>query len=337
MDSKEFVREDTSKQVQTILLKDINAIIAEVLGERYRDYRRRWEAATNFELCGKYPIHLDLELNYGCNLRCKMCFFSTPKSMRHWEPKKRLLDLELVKRMISDGIPHGLSSIGTSVYNEPLLRKDIIEFCSWARSEGIVDIIFVTNGTLLTKEISERIIDAGITKLRFSLDAYSKELYEKIRVGANYEKTMDNIHYFLNLKKKMGKILPVTSVNFVLMEENEHEIESFKKYWSNHVDFIVVQNLLPTDHTEVHVAGTHAVAENFKCPQPWQRLIVRSDGSVIPCTYLNKHFMQLGNIHEKSIYDMWNSEFMDKLRNDQKNGLYKKYNACLNCSTSFTS
>ncbi len=328
--------EDTTKQVQTLWLKDINGILSDAVGERYADYRRRWDAATAFQHCGKYPIHIDLELNYGCNLRCRMCLFSLPKSRRKNEPKQKLLDLDRVKTIIRDGIPHGLASLGTSFYNEPLLRKDIFDFCSWARSEGIVDIIMATNGTLLTEAMSERVIDSGVTKLRFSLDAFSKDVYEKIRVGAHFEKTMGNIHNFLRIRNAKGVDIPVVSVNFVLMKENEHELEAFKAYWSKYVDFIVIQNLVRLDDTDTQFSDYKALAQDFRCPQPWQRLIIRSDGTVLPCTYHEAHSMSLGNIYRDSVYDMWNSAFMNTLRSTHKAGLYRQIETCKACASKST-
>ena len=56
--------------------------------------------------------------------------------------------------------------------------------------------------------------DCGVTQLFFSIDAASKETYDKIRKGSDWDKVMKNINYFLDLKKKKGKKLPVTRVNF---------------------------------------------------------------------------------------------------------------------------
>lgn len=337
MKENNYIREDSTKQVKFLADFDINEYLGIIIGEKFQDYRKRWDAATNFEHCGEYPIHLDIELNNYCNLRCAICEYDLAEEFKKDQTPKMQIDIELVKKIIIDGIPLGLSSIGTSVNNEPFMKKDIVDFCRWASQNGVLDIIVTTNATLMTKEISDSIIDSGITRLRFSLDAYSKDLYEQIRIGAKYEKTIENIEYFLSLKKKLNKKLPVTSVNFVLMEKNRAELEQFKNYWRDKVDFVAVQNLVPVDHTEMRVSDLRPVVENFRCPQPFQRLLIRADGEVMPCTYCNKGHYVLGNVYEKSVREMWKSDFMQQLRKAQLNGNYRNYKTCVDCSSSFCS
>ena len=64
----------------------------------------------------------------------------------------------------------------------------------------------------------KKILEAGLTRLRFSLDAATKETFEKIRIGADYESVMKNIERFVELRNKGGYKLPVIGVNFVKMK-----------------------------------------------------------------------------------------------------------------------
>ena len=52
---------------------------------------------------------------------------------------------------------------------------------------------FTTNATLLNDTISKKIIDSGVDVVFFSVDGASKETFEKIRVGANFERVKENI------------------------------------------------------------------------------------------------------------------------------------------------
>jgi len=45
--------------------------------EQWNSYRENWEKCSRLEIETKYPSHLELELNYSCNLRCPMCTWST--------------------------------------------------------------------------------------------------------------------------------------------------------------------------------------------------------------------------------------------------------------------
>ncbi|MFC1577315.1 radical SAM/SPASM domain-containing protein [Candidatus Omnitrophota bacterium] len=331
---KKKARIDATEQVCTVSFgEDINVFLGNILGKDFQKYRRCWEKATDFKLMTDYPIHIDFEMNYSCNLRCPMCVFGLPRSKRPYEPKQHIFSLEKAKEIIREGVPLGLRSICAGYYGEPLLRKGIIEFCNWAGKNGILDIIFVTNATLMTKEVSRAILDSKITRLRFSLDAVSKELYEKIRVGADYEDTYGNILEFLRLKKEKKLPLPVTSVNFVLMKTNEHELDDFKAFWKDKVDYVVIQQLVNINPDKTSKAERRRIARRFRCPQPFQRVEIRADGLVIPCCSGFGEKMPLGNVFKDSIKNMWKSYQEEHLREIHKKGEYFKDPICLKCAS----
>lgn len=60
-----------------------------------------------------------------------------------------------------------------------------------------------TNGQLFNKENMEKIknLDNIPIKVAISVDASSKECYEKLRIGANWEILMKNLIYINQLKK----------------------------------------------------------------------------------------------------------------------------------------
>ncbi len=65
------------------------------------------------EICEVFPaayhfsIHLDIELNSTCNLRCIKCYHSFDKP----EPKE--MPIDLVKKIIDEGVEKELASIKT--------------------------------------------------------------------------------------------------------------------------------------------------------------------------------------------------------------------------------
>ena len=89
------------------------------------------------------------------NLKCPMCPISAefPK-----EREKTWFDFEFYKKIIDYAVQHGTKSIKLNYINEPLLRRDIIEFIKYAKKRGIIDIYFSTNGILLNDDISKRLL-----------------------------------------------------------------------------------------------------------------------------------------------------------------------------------
>ena len=57
----------------------------------------------------------------------------------------------------------------------------------YAKSKGVLDIMLHTNGTVMDEELAEKIVKSGLDRSIFSLDSITKEIYENIRVNANFE------------------------------------------------------------------------------------------------------------------------------------------------------
>ncbi|MCP4141185.1 MAG: hypothetical protein GY755_13035 [Chloroflexi bacterium] len=70
----------------------------------------------------------------------------------------------------------------------------------------------------------EQLIEAGLDNIRFSLDGATKETYESIRKGSNFEKVIANIEKLLALKQKLGKDNPNIAIVFVAMKRNIQEL-----------------------------------------------------------------------------------------------------------------
>ncbi|MDD5421873.1 MAG: radical SAM/SPASM domain-containing protein [Candidatus Omnitrophota bacterium] len=308
--------------------RDPDEMIAGVVGKEYMEYRKRWERAGRLQVTGKYPTHLDFEFRYGCNLKCPYCILQIGSSELgenhpyHIRNKSLSITFEKFEEILKEGISHGLSSITIGGNNEPLLTRDVARYIKRARELGIVDVIMLTNATLLTEKISAELLDSGITKIYFSLDAIRQETYRIVRKGGDFGKVMKNIEYFLKLKKEKGQVLPITRVSFVKNKLNEAEAEEFAEYWKTKVDFLCFQAFVTPAYG---YSGYETLRKKFQmenkelkepgvCSQPYQRLTIYSDGSVHPCCRWYGSTIILGNINSESIYDIWNSAKMKKFR-----------------------
>ena len=138
-----------------------------------------------------FPIQIDFELNYSCNFTCPMCTWNAESTEN--KGQQTWFDFEVFKEVIDEGISKGLKSIRLNYINEPLIRRDIIKFIKYARDAGILDIYFSTNGSLLTDDVSRDLIKAGLFRLQVSLDASTKETYEKIRTGGDFDKVIKKV------------------------------------------------------------------------------------------------------------------------------------------------
>jgi len=69
----------------------------------------------------------------------------------------------------------------------------------------------------------------------------------------------------------------------------------------------------------------------FRCPQPWQRIYIHNDGQACPCCVDFNRDLAMGNVNNRSIYEIWNSDEMLKLRGIHKDGKYWLDESCKKC------
>lgn len=316
---------------------DPHAVLIAAKGEKYAAYREQWRRTQNFELETEMPTQLDFELNPSCNMKCPMCPWSAVEGFG--EGRQSWMPFEDYKAII-DEVGGRVMSINLNHVNEPLIRKDLPDFVAYAISKGIMEVMFNTNGMLLTEEMSRRLIEAGLTKLSVSIDAITQETYDKIRVGGNFEKILDNIEVFLQVREEMSADYPLLKVTFLRLTTNEHELPAFLEIWRDRAELISIQNPVnPFDgflgaerNAELGLMRpAEKSVEDRRCPQPFQRMTIRADGTVHPCCGFRGVDLIMGNVFASGVEAVWNGESMKRLRGLQKAGRYHENEVCRKC------
>lgn len=112
-------------------------------------------------------------LNLDCNLNCGYCYEAEFRGGHYMSAETAdLLVQTLSRERIQQGWDVGISFYG----GEPLLSLDLITKCSeqlqrQAREHGVkYGFNLVTNGTLFTREVAERLVPLGLTGAKFTLD-----------------------------------------------------------------------------------------------------------------------------------------------------------------------
>lgn len=309
---------------------DINEYIAKhhPAPQDFRDYRRRWNSNVDDLL------FLLLETTSTCNLRCPVCAHSVD-GFPHVPAMS-----DLIFNLCLDAIQEmKIPSISMNQNNEPLLDKKIIERIEQVVSVGSVfDVFMNTNAVLLTEDVGKQLIDSGLHRLLIGFDGFSKNVYEQMRVGANYGLVMKNITRFLNLKKAMGAVFPVVRISFVRSSINEGEINAWFDFWKEKVEYITIQEFITPvlDDSKSHLIPKSSlrkeVAGNFSiCKQPFERAIIRGNGDVLPCCSPGAMGMSIGNITTSSLREIWGGREVAALREMFRQGKWQHHDICSKC------
>ncbi|MBF0244140.1 MAG: radical SAM protein [Planctomycetes bacterium] len=311
--------------------------LCQIKGDNFIAYRKRWDRANRFEEETDFPLFLHIEANNHCNFHCPMCTQGIPELKEKFGYRESLTT-ENILAILREGQAYGCPSISFQGDNEPFLIKEMSSWFKLAAGHGFQDIMVNTNGSIMNEQLAEEIIESGLTRLRFSLDAVNEATYQKIRKGGTFAKTMQNIQLFLAKRRELNSILPMVGVNFVKMKENEAEINDFIDYWNERVDYIVIQDFMKPD-TEgdyYSLSGVTQVSEttDFSCNQPWQRLYIRGNGEVTPCCAQFSCYLKLGEYPQSTLKELWDCRPAKELRKLHAEGRYYKNPICLKCSKS---
>lgn len=303
------------------------------LPEEYWEYRRKWEEYPKQKMLTNFPIHLDIEATTACNLKCVMCPRTEMiKAGNFWSVKA--FDLDSYKQLIDEGVQHGLCSVKYNYLGEPLMNKQIVEMVAYAKQAGVLDVMFNTNAALLTEDISRALVASGLDKLFFSFDSPEPQRYESIRVGAKYDQVLTNIKNFMRIREEMDSIKPFTRVSMVLMQENQHEWEAYKKLFEPIVDAVAYVDYL--DHNcqsnpQLSVVKMNKGRKKFCCPQLWQRMFIHPDGVVTPCCIDSSRELVMGNIKDDTAAEIWKGQTYQKLRKQHSEGRFDTVPTCARC------
>ena len=294
----------------------------------WKEYRTLYKQASNLELL-EFPIQIDFELNSSCNLRCAMCAYSALS-----RKKTHTIGIDFFKNVMTYAVSQGTRALKLNFMNEPLLRKDFFDFVQCAEDVGVLDIYFSTNGMLLTDEVINKILKSKISRVQISIDAASKETYDKVRTGGNYDTVVQNVLNLINRRKELNKESPLVRVSFVKSEVNEHEEQKFIKMWENICDMIGIQEFVPAPSKDiVSYNSIKRINEDFKCAFPFRQLVIAADKEVYPCCTFWGMKMSLGTLENpKDLKKFWRGHLINHLREIHARGEFYRLYQCKKCS-----
>lgn len=279
--------------------------------------RFQWYYYPRYHRVSDFPLHVDLESSSKCNMHCPMCY------RRRLSPSSiKVMDFDLALKIIDECAAHKLYSMRFSWRGEPFTNPRLVELLGYAKQKGIKNVSFLTNGLVLDEENSLALIRAGVDYISVSFDGIG-ENYNRIRHPARFEETYERLANFMRLRKKMGKIKPALRVCTIWPAISKNPDEYYrvmarvtdKIVFNPYIDF---KNAPQPDH-------------NFVCQYPWQRLIVASNGHVVPCTGDHMERYVLGDASKQSLYDIWHSEKLDDLRRKHTSLERLDIKACADC------
>ena len=284
------------------------------------------------------PLEMQIEPVMGCNLRCPMCpVTELPDSMHGRTPT--LMSLEIYRR-IMDQISDRPRSILLTILGEPLLHPRIVEFITLAKERGH-HVALITNGTKLTRALACRLLDARLDVLTMSIDGFTKQTYESLRVGAKHDAVLTNLRQLIEENEGRGRPLRI-EINYVVSSRTEPETEAFFREFSPAVhrinfnritDFggqfeIPVELVVPGQDPR-SISRSAPVMPRSACVHLWRAMFISAEGRMMLCCNDFKLQSGLPTVMEQPLLDVWRGVLEDH-RRDHVSGTFES-EPCRSC------
>ena len=275
-------------------------------------------------LYGGAPPNIRIETTNQCNANCVTC----PRD--EMTRKLGIMDMGLYEKIIHECTQTPIRTLHLHNFGEPLLDAHLFDRIKIAKKRGLTGIKIFSNGSLLTPEKAMKLIESGLDEIKISVDAHSKETFEKIRKKLKFDIVAGNIITLLRLRAEHRKKFPKVTLSFVRMENNIQEEKAFLEYWKKEVDEISID--------KVHNWGAnffplHKNSRFYKpCLRIWNTFTILWNGDVALCCLDYNGRIILGNLRKSSIKDIWRGKKLREIRRFHIHTDLKNIPICENCS-----
>ena len=299
---------------ESFYLNNCNSIKSKI---DYLIYRYKFKIFPERKLLSDFPIHVLIEPTSICNLRCVMCYqmdnkFTGDNIKKNGNTKMMgKMSMDLFKNVIDECSKEGAGAISLGSRGEPMVNKNFTDMINYLNKKNFYDIKINSNGSAITEKICHSILNSNVNILVISCDANTKDLYEKIRVGGDFNKLLKNIKLITDIRKKHYKNSRLEiRISGVYFHPDQNK-EEFLNFWQDKVDtvsFVKVQNRWDTYNNPINKD------KNNPCDFLWEKLYVWYDGTVNPCDEDYLSILSPGNIKNQTIKELWNGEKLNSLR-----------------------
>lgn len=258
-----------------------------------------------------------IEICNGCNLNCDFCI-------------KNSRQVKYIKRDEYEYIINKIAGYTKEIYlhvlGEPLMHKDINYFIDYANNMGIL-VNITTNGYLINKIKDNK----NIHRLNISMHSFNS------RYGIVIDEYIDNVFYVVdNLRDKT-----FVSLRLWVKTENTKKILEYinKRYGTKILEIdnnkkIKISNNLIIDSFHEFIwpdINNSYYNENGRCNGLIDHFGILSTGEIIPCCLDSKGIINLGNIYQDNLEDVFNSKLVKEMREGFLNNK-KCQELCRHCS-----
>lgn len=281
------------------------------------------------------PLALYIDPSSVCNFKCHFCF-------RHYAEKTgEIMRMDLFEKIVRDmkEFKEPFKRVHLMGFGEPLINPNLASFVELMKREGVADRVEITtNASLLTRDMSHQLVNAGVTKMIVSIYSLNDKDYQMVSKNKfSFSEIYKNIEYLYSIKKQCHIHLKVAEKE-ISEEDQKFFIEAFKDI----ADTLFVERVsnvwpgikvVPDEESPSHLLGEEYGANGTEriCALPFYQLMINANGKVSPCNVDYEQKVVVGDIKKKSLKEIWNGNELKKLRKDILTGEIPEESVCELC------
>ncbi|MEE9543849.1 MAG: radical SAM protein [Thermodesulfobacteriota bacterium] len=287
------------------------------------------------------PRYIEIEVTTVCDKDCIFCEHT------HWEKESQeMAHLKFDEfKHITDQFPN-VRWVNLTGEGSAFLNKDYFKMLHHLRDTYDTSLYLTDHLSDLSKDNLDELIGL-IDGIQLSIDGATKETYEKIKVGCDFDKVIDNLRYFVEKKRQLGQYKPDLNMRYVVIKENVHEIpmfidlinsimdrkdmdvgtinftgllyfEEIKQWYVDSYPEEIVNEIRKRVDNGVFFRFVNCSDETNPPPEDcyyWMEPYIMMGGYVMPCCSVmmsnQRPFLKkyaYGNVFEQDFKDIWNSE-----------------------------
>ncbi len=257
-----------------------------------------------------FPEYFLIQTISFCNANCLIC----PYTETLQEQEQGKMDLTLFKKII-DETTHfqtHVKQVMPYLMNEPLMDKQLINRVKYIRPKlPGVWIHLVTNGMLINDAWADNLIASPLNSIKISILAHRKETYETVMGVKGFDEIFRRIVRFAEkaLKVRGKDWLTICFTNTPGYVSTDEMMEA-KRFWNSRG-----ANYEMIDHP-ISRAGNVSLIDAPRhrhisgCSSIWrdEMIHILFNGDVVLCCMDWRREVVIGNVREKSVYEVWNSK-----------------------------
>ncbi|MBF0166027.1 MAG: SPASM domain-containing protein [Alphaproteobacteria bacterium] len=227
-------------------------------------------------------------------------------------------------------------------WGEPLMHPKVLEFLGAAKRDGHL-VHLNTNGSYLTPEMADHLLNVPIDSLKFSVQGVDRDSYREMRNVDFFDKLLETAAM---LHSKRGhRERPFLQISTTVTYESKEMQQAFLESVSHYCD---ATNIGATNFDWLDLKAVRLKPEEIdlltslmqqdsvqrthpECPEVFDKLSVNWNGKVTACCMDSNDLMVIGDITTQPLLDIWQSERMQEFRSLLADMRHDDMELCKHC------